>query len=155
MIRLFKKQRKGNSEVKDKVAQSVATWLLRIQRGWARWMNRQSDRCNPKLRGAILIIFLVLMANISIHMILGSFKTKYKIIAETEAIRMPTVNQSGQKRVTARLPDAALQRIQKFQLYLDSLSKTEGGKIELDRINRMRPGLRDSIKMVELIYKQQ
>ncbi|RKE47181.1 hypothetical protein [Sphingobacterium detergens] len=155
MIQLFKKRPKGNAQIKDKIAHVVAACLVRVQQSWAGWMNRQSDRCNPKLRGAILIIFLMAMAAIGITMIMGGFKSSYKIIAGTGAISMPTVKQAEQKHVKANKADETLQRIEKFRLYLDSLSKTEEGKIKLESINLLRPGLRDSIKMVERIYKQQ
>lgn len=155
MMQLFKKRAKGDTQLKDKIAQSVAIFLVRVQQSWAGWMNRQSDRCNPKLRGAVLIIFLMAMAAISVTMIMGGFKSSYKIIAGTGAISMPTVKQAQQKRVADGQVDETLQRIKKFRLYLDSLSKTEEGKIKLDSINQFRPGLRDSIKMVERIYKQQ
>lgn len=155
MIKLIKKRTKGNSEVRDKIAKSVASCLVKVQQVWAGWMNRQSDKCNPKLRGAIIIIFLMAMAAIATTMVLGGFKGNYKMITRSGAIRMPALNRPQQKQAPSKSPDAALLRIEKFRLYLDSLSNTEDGKIELDRINRIRPGLQDSIKMVELLYKQQ
>jgi len=154
MIKFRRKQAKESTAGRDIIAQSIATRLLRVQQVWAAWMNKHSDRCNPKLRGALLIIFLVSMAAISMTMLLGGFKSRNKLFAQTNFITVPHVI-STEEGLSVNTPtDVVLQRIKKIRLYLDSLSETSEGKIKLDSINRLHPGLQDSIKMIEIIYQQ-
>lgn len=153
MIKLNKKRIRDHSEASNKVARSVAANIVKAQHVWATWMNRQSQRCPPKLRSALMIIFLMTMAAVSVSMIVGGFDGNRKVIAHAGAIKLPKVTQHQNAGVMDSATGAALRRIKKFRIYLDSLAATKGGKIQLENIMRLRPGLQDSIKLVERLYK--
>lgn len=137
----------------DKVAKGIARIILGVQRRWASWMNRQSGKCPPKLRGLILIMVLLLMAAIGATLLVGGFDCNRKVIA-TASIQVPAViTEQG------RLPDlsevhASYDRVKKARLYLDSLAQSPSGKQRFDSLNKARPGLNDSIRTAEMLLKQ-
>ncbi|MDR2272002.1 MAG: hypothetical protein LBF27_13945 [Sphingobacterium sp.] len=153
MIKLNKRKIRDHSEARNKVARSVAANIIKAQHIWATWMNRQSQRCPPKLRSALMIIFLMAMAAVSFSMIVGGFDRNPRVIADAGAIKMPKVTQHQKSGVTDSATDGALKRIKRVRRYLDSLAATKDGKIKLDNIISLRPGLQDSIKLVEQLYK--
>lgn len=154
MKRIKRKPEKENLEISDKVAQSIANWLIRVQSAWASWMNRKVGKWHPRFVGAVMILLLVSMAIISISMIVGGVKVRSKIIAKTGAIKVPDVTQQQDPASFKSAMSAPVERVRRLHLYLDSLSNTEQGKAKLDSIFRLRPGLADSIKMVEHLYKK-
>ena len=153
MIKLNKKKASDHSEARNKVARSVAAGIVKAQQVWASWMNRQSQKCPPKIRGAIMIIFLMSMAAISISMIIRGGEKGKRVIAKAGIITIPVLTPSGSNKPIAGTTDAAVKRIKRYRKYLDSLAATQSGKIKLDSIIRIRPGLQDSLRMVERLYK--
>lgn len=154
-MKWFKKNKvKAPSVANDQLARTIAGMILNIQRGWATWMNRQALKCPPKLRAAVLVLLFLFMAAMSMSLIFGVFGNHKKVIAQTGTIQTPATIEDNGRQFNLPEVSAAYGRVKKASSYLDSLAGSESGRKKLDSINRVRPGLADSIRMAELLYRQ-
>ncbi len=147
------KKNKAQVTDDDKVAEGIARLILGVQRRWASWMNRQAGNCPPRLRGLILFMLLLLMSVIGATLLVGGFNSNKNIIA-TASIQVPAMIDEKNNLHDSSEINAAYERIKRARQYLDSLAQSTSGKQRLDSLNKARPGLNDSIRMEELLYKQ-
>lgn len=155
MSNWFKREKDVESDIaKERFARSAANKVLAFQRRWADYMREKSERLPLKSRKAVLLISIIacsLYCSISIYdavtgghlkMDLGRIK-EVPLIKDDRAEREP------------KITDREFMGIQRFKVWLDSLSTTQAGRAYADRLLIQRPGLLDSIKAVEEIYRRQ
>jgi hypothetical protein len=162
MAFLFRKKNKTESAEPDKnhvrVLRQMVNACLRLQTGWALWMGRRTEHLSRKTLLLLLLTFIVLACGYSIYLIGQSFSGDQANAISITPIKKPGhVLQAGD---AASQPDMVVsktdyQRIIRFREYMDSLARSPAGKAAYDSIILSRPGLLDSIRVIEEIYQSQ
>ncbi|MBP6023920.1 hypothetical protein [Ferruginibacter sp.] len=160
---LFKKKKKElQSEEKatmsDKVAGKIAGVGIKAQRLFAERMNKLFMKTNYKRLKLILIFFCVSAGGYSIYLIANSvFSAEQKEQSfEIQQMDIPKhFNKTGDETVMpeATVDEQTYVQIQDFRKYMDSLKLNRAN--EYDSILQARPGLMDSVQVLEQIYLSQ
>ena len=160
---LFKKKKKElQSEEKttmsDKVAGKIAGVGIKAQRLFAERMNKLFMKTDYKRLKLILIFFCVSAGGYSIYLIANSvFSAEQKQQSfEIQQMDIPKhFNKTGDETVMpeATVDEQTFLQIQDFRKYMDSLKLNR--TTEYDSILQARPGLMDSVQVLEQIYLSQ
>lgn len=160
---LFKKKKKEfQSEEKttmsDKVAGKIAGVGIKAQRLFAEKMNKLFMKTDFKRLKLILIFFCVSAGGYSIYLIAESVFSpgrKQKSF-EIQQVDIPKhFNKTGDETVMpeATIDEQTYLQIQDFRKHMDSLKLNR--TTEYDSILQARPGLMDSVQVLEQIYLSQ
>jgi len=142
----------------DRILKQMVNTCLRLQNGWALWMGRRTHHLSRKTLLLLLLTFTALAGGYSIYLIGQSFSANQANAFSVTPIKKPGhVLQTGD---AASQPDmivskADYQGIIRFRGYMDSLTRSPAGKAAYDSIILSRPGLLDSIRILEKIYQSQ
>lgn len=160
---LFKKKKKElQSEEKttmsDKVAGKIAGVGIKAQRLFAERMNKLFMKTDYKRLKLILIFFCVSAGGYSIYLIANSvFSAEQKQQSfEIQQMDIPKhFNKTGDETVMpeATVDEQTYLQMQDFRKYMDSLKLNRTN--EYDSILQARPGLMDSVQVLEQIYLSQ
>ena len=160
---LFKKKKKevqsdDKTTVSDKVAGKIAGVGIKAQQLFAEKMNRLFMKTDFKRLKLILIFFCVSAGGYSIYLIANSvFSPERKQKAfEIQQMDIPKhFNKTGGETVMpeATVDEQTYLQIQDFRKYMDSLKLNRTN--EYDSILQARPGLMDSVQVLEQIYLSQ
>ncbi|RYD97517.1 MAG: hypothetical protein EOP54_10685 [Sphingobacteriales bacterium] len=125
---------------------------LKAKVKWAEWMDRQSSRLGTKGIRILFIAVSTLFGTICLLLILSGGQLFYtKPHLRPDAIQ--TVRAPSSAIDKAASPDTtAMKQIKMFHNYMEDLSMTESGRKTRDSILEARPGLPDSIRILESIY---
>lgn len=118
---------------------------------WASWMGNRYNRLSFKSKIITLLCFVAIIGGYSIFLVASALKKKQSLNHSVSHISIPL---HIKKRVNSPEANYAIQskesrRIHRFRLYMDSLYKDPSGRLLYDSITRRRPGLMDSVYMVE------
>jgi len=153
-----KKQTAGPDQIHDRVIRQMVNTCLRMQTGWSRWMGRKTEHLSRRTLLLLLLAFIALAGGYSICLIGQSFSGNQASAFSVTSIKMPgRVMQTGE---AASQPEMIIsktdyQRIIRFRGYMDSLTRSPAGKAVYDSILLSRPGLPDSIRLIEKIHQSQ
>lgn len=157
-------RRKNNTEVTepnksyDRVLSQIVNFCLRLQNGWAQWMGRRTQHLTPKRMFLLLLTFTTLSGGYSIYLIGQSFSGNQPIAFSITPIKkLGYFQQTGDAapKKGMIISKTEFQRIIRFRGYMDSLTRSPAGKATYDSILLYRPGLPDSILLIEKIYQSQ
>jgi hypothetical protein len=125
---------------------------LKAKVNWAEWMHRQSLRLGKQ---GVKIAFGVLTSLFGgfclLLMISGGqqFYSRQPVRPDgIQTIRAP----SATANIGASRDTVMMKQIEAFHTYMDKLTLTQGGRKIRDSLLKARPGLLDSIKIVESMY---
>jgi hypothetical protein len=160
---LFKKPNKevqsdDKTTVSDKVAGKIAGVGIKAQRLFAEKMNKLFMKTDYKRLKLILIFFCVSAGGYSIYLIANSVfspERKQKTF-EIQQMDIPKhFNKTGDETVMpeATIDEQTYLQIQDFRKHMDSLKLNRTN--EYDSILQARPGLMDSVQVLEQIYLSQ
>lgn len=125
---------------------------LRAKVNWSEWMNRQSSRLAPKGIKILFIVITILFGSICLLLIVSGgqlFYTNPPLRPEAiQTIKAPS-NAIGNDATT---DTQTMKQIKAFHSYMDNLAMSESGRKTRDSILEARPGLLDSIRIVETMY---
>ncbi len=132
-------------------------WFL-VQTKWAKWMGRRTENLSRRKMILLLLLFTSLTAGHSIFLIGKSVSGNQANSVSVTDVKIPKhVTKLGgarpQQDITVN--NDVFQRIIHFREYMDSLARNADGKAMYDSIVANRPGLLDSINLVEKIYRPQ
>lgn len=159
---LFKKKNNeaddNKKTISDKVADKIAGAGIKIQKAFANKMNKLFEKMSGKRIKIVLIFFCVTAGGYSLYLLANSiFKKENKQqVFKIEQVDVPKhFDKTGDETI---MPEAAIDeqtynQIQDFKKYMDSIQIHS--KKEYDSILINRPGLLDSIQMLEQIYLSQ
>lgn len=162
-MRLFRfrrqKVRESRAVVSDKVAGRMVQAIQWLQNGFVGMMNRCISGLSIRSLRVVVVVFCVLGGGASLY-ILGRavFGKVEKPLMQIEPIKTPEhVNRAGDEATIgdAAVDQATYQQIVRFRKYLDSLKDVRSGKPVYDSILFYRPGLLDSMRILEEIYLSQ
>ena len=144
--------------VSDKVAGKIAGLGIKLQQLFAEKMNRVFMNTDFKRLKIILIIFCICAGGYSIYLIANSVISpdRKQNSFEVQQMDVPKhFNKTGDENLIpeAYVDEETWQQIKQFRNYMDSLKQKR--RNEYDSILQARPGLMDSVQMLEQIYLSQ
>lgn len=153
----YGKQRRRIGEAKQKAAGRVALWLLKLQRAFAKFMDRRFNPLSAKKKRWLFYGFCCLLSMYCLYLVVYPFAAqRKKDTIKVSAIQFTKPKQKQRDPDNDRfLSVEEYNRIHAFKLYLDSLASDAKGKAIFDSITAMHPGLMDSLKLVEEYYQLQ
>lgn len=162
MLSLFRnkiKQKNIREDIsQDKNAKIIVDKFLRLQQQWATFMQQHIERLSIKSKVIVLVFFCLGGAGFSFLLIAKSFmgnnKTSFRVARIQNAEH---IGKSGEEKIlaTSIVTKQEHEKIQSFRQYMDSLSRSPLGKRTYDSILITRPGLMDSVIVIENIYQSQ
>ncbi|MCF3109599.1 hypothetical protein LL912_12530 [Niabella sp. CC-SYL272] len=147
----FRRKPRRETPLTDKAAGYFARNILNAQTKWATYMSRVTANWTPGQKTLALILFCgAVGANSGIAL--------YKVINPTgeRALAAVRTDHIRELRLQARdtLWDRELhKRMQAISFTIDSLSKTDSGRLLIRELKQSRPGLWDSIKIATGYYR--
>jgi hypothetical protein len=159
---VFKKRRSKSNEqpMQDKAAKGIAKLLLSIQMSFTNLMNRITKNMSIKSIKILLILFCLFGGGFSIYLVAAAI---LKPDSRQPELKIDRVNvpkyydKSGNETLQSDqyVDQETYHQIQEYELFMDSLGKTQSGLRLRDSILLTRPGLADSIRMLKEIYQSQ
>lgn len=159
---LFKKKKKETDEnkkgISDKVAGKIAGAGIKMQQLFAGKMNKLFENMNVKGIKILLIVFCVTAGGFSLYLLANSIfkKDNKQQVLKIEQVDIPKhFNKTGDDKIIteAAIDEQTYNQIQDFKMYMDSIRVHK--RKEYDSIIINRPGLLDSVQMLEQIYLSQ
>ncbi len=144
--------------VSDKVAGKIAGLTIKLQQLFAEKMNRVFMKTDFKRLKIILIIFCIGAGGYSIYLITNSVISPDRKQNSFEIQQMDVPKHFDKTGDENLIPEAYVdeetwQQVKQFRNYMDSLKQKR--RNEYDSILQARPGLMDSVQMLEQIYLSQ
>lgn len=136
----------------DSFARRIAAILLKLQIQFALFMSKVSSAYPARTQKLGLIVLCSLFLSLSSWFIIDAVTKKIapKRITVTHIRFIPSIKMQEQPRIV--LTQTGYRKLQQFRHYLDSLRHAQSGKLMYDSIVHARPGLLDSIAILENIY---
>ena len=157
MFFLFKRKNRQEHQPQnsqqDKIAQNIVNRCLGLQFKACKFLQNKFEMLTTKAKRWIVLSFCVLSFCSCIYVIVKSFRPYPYNSFAIVPIRVSTQNVHND--IQPSISKQEVEKIQKFKCYLDSLSISKSGKRTLDSINANRPGLIDSLSIVENLYQLQ
>jgi hypothetical protein len=158
---LFKKREKNaasetKNNVSDKVAGKIARAGLKLQAVFGNKMNKLFEKMNIKRLKWLLGIFIVCAGGYSMYLLISAIVKPADTTLKIEQVDIPRhFNKTGEETITseAYVDEETFSNIQGFKKYMDSIKQVNGK--QYDSILFTRPGLLDSVQMLEEIYHSQ
>ncbi len=160
---LYKRKQKDKEAgdkvtMSDKVAGKIAGLGIKLQQLFAEKMNRIFMKTDFKRLKLILILFCISAGGYSIYLIANSVISpdRKQNSFEVQQMDVPKhFNKTGGENLipVAYVDEETWHQIKQFRNYMDSLKQR--ARNEYDSILQARPGLMDSMQMLEQIYLSQ
>lgn len=162
MLSLFRNKKKQKAaekqEMQDQLLKSIVHTCLKWQSRWAVWMQQKTEKLSGKGKLVVLLIFVLLTGSYSIYLIGKSFSGNRTPSFSIISIKRPAhIQEDGDEaeHTNAVISKSEYERIHWFKQYMDSIGGSPSGKALHDSIVAHRPGLMDSIQIIENIYQSQ
>lgn len=128
----------------DKVAGKIAGGFIWLQTKFGDWMNKIFTRMNRKKLKIILTTFCIVSGGLSLYFFVDAIVSKPKAKFKIDLVRMPQhFDKSGDEVMENVMPTDIYEQIQDYKKYMDSIGQP------------IRPGMLDSMRILEEIYLQQ
>jgi hypothetical protein len=157
----FKRNSKNNPEsVKYKerfLLERCNEAIFLLQHKCAQWLEQKTAHLSAKSWIVILFCFIVFTVGGNIYLIVDGLNGNSNKIERSLISRSTTAAAFDTKNKTfnTSLSKTELERMARFQMYMDSLGRSPNGKQVQDSMLRLRPGLLDSLVIVEDYYRSQ
>jgi len=143
-----KRQKTGREAWTDKAAGTIAGAAIMLQTGFATTMNGLASKMSERKLKCRLFAFCLISGGFSMYLAAHAIWRKENVqpAIEVKPIRVPRHYDQTGSAVNAAgdvVPEALYRDIQEYKRYLDSLGQP------------IRPGLRDSIQVLEQLYHSQ
>ena len=154
-MKLFRKSNKKESGLSDKAAGWVASGILKTQQKFANALGKISASWKTKQQWIFLYMVCLVFGGLSTIAIIKPFNKKPRNNLSKPAAIKTVRSIPDEKAYTVRITDNEIQHVHAFKHTLDSISKTAEGMIKVKNLLASRPGLMDSLEMVEQLYYSQ
>ncbi|MES1216910.1 MAG: hypothetical protein ABUT20_15450 [Bacteroidota bacterium] len=135
------------------MAGKIAEALLRVQQSFGKLMNHFASRCSPLQLKIRLIVLCIGMTGFSIVVTWNSLK-RGKLQPALPIMHLRIMKPAAANNISPVIVSTeSYKRLLEFDHWLDSLRAHD--RRSYDSINRVRPGLSDSIEILEKIYVSQ
>ena len=141
----------------DRIANSIVITCICLQQRWAAFMQRNAERLSTKRKAIILSIFCLCTGGFSFFFIAKSLTSNNIVsfnVTQFKSSRLPKAGDELNKPLVI-ITKEEYDKIERFRDYIDSLAVSPSGKKIYNGILTGRPGLIDSIILLENIYQSQ
>lgn len=158
MFGIFNKRRKRRHSLLSPITSKISQLIEQKQRRWAEYLEEKTNGWSRKKLKLVLLVFCVIQGGACTYILLDVFSTPSfknnveQISIPAHVIQRDTLFPDQQEVIISQ---KEYQRFKGFKAYMDSLQHDPQGKHIYDSIQRNRPGLLDSLSLLESIYQQQ
>ncbi len=155
-MKLFSKRKESNSQSKpNAISKEMQAGYKHLQRGWAKWMMKRTEKFSRRTWIVLLILFVLSASTYSVYLAVSAITGKGGISIAVTPIKKPryTTETGETGKEAAEVSEVEYRRIKRFRVYMDSLARSPSGKILYDSISSHRPGLMDSLQLIEQLYR--
>jgi len=156
MLDLFKRKKVVPDLNSDKAGSNLATKGRKIQIGIADWMGQKTSKISIRTQKLAWSLFIGITGCYCIYLMTKSVLGGGTVEFNVQAITKPSnADKTGAEIMESQQPvsEAEYDRIMHFRKYMDSLATNTTGKEIHDSIITNRPGLMDSLEIVENYYQ--
>lgn len=151
---------KSIPSISDKVAGKIARVIHYLQLKFSIVMNNIFARLSPVQLKVLLVAFCLLSGGFSIYLFGDAIfgKRQHQANIQIDQINIPKhFNRTGEDVIQQDylVDQETFLQILQFKSYMDSLMKSPSGKLMYDSIMVSRPGLMDSVLLLESIYRDE
>lgn len=153
-----RKEQQSPNAFADKVATGIVTKCIRVQSKWADYMQRGTEGLSRKAKKWCLVLFCLFSIGCSLYLLIESFTGASKESLIVAPINVPKYStQTGEEttRSLHLITKKEFERFARFHHYVDSLGRNATGAKIRDSLLSLRPGLMDSIRVIEKLYQLQ
>jgi hypothetical protein len=151
----FKRKNNAITDTRNSIWQKFEQTNLRLQHTCAQWLERKTARFSPLHWIVVLFTFIVFTGGCSMYLIVTSFSGNTTKNITVIPITKPTNSVLlKEKHIESNtiISKTELEKTIRFHRYMDSLGHSPTGKKTHDSIIQHRPGLLDSLVMLENYY---
>ncbi len=158
MFGIFKKRKKSGHSLLYPIRSKIGQLIEGKQRRWAEYLGEKANGWSRKKLKLALLAFCLIQGGASTYILLGVFSTPSfknnveQISIPAHVIQRDTLYPDQQEVIISK---REYQRFKGFREYMDSLQHDPQGRNMYDSILHSRPGLLDSLSLLESIYQQQ
>lgn len=158
MLGMFKRRKLRKLSLLYPVWLKVGQLLDRKQRRWAEYLGEKVKGWSRTRLKVALAVFCLIQGGACTYILLGLFRNPSsknrveQISIPAHVIQRDTLYSDQQE---VKISNREYQRFKEFRVYMDSLQHDSKGKYIYDSILHNRPGLLDSVALLESIYQQQ
>lgn len=156
-MKLFRNRKPGMTASKpNALARGLQAGFQRLQDGWAKWMTKHTKKFSRRTWMVLLMLFVLTTTTYNVYLAVTAFTGRKGGAITITPIKKPKhATEDGDAHTKAAVvSEAEYDRIKKFRMYMDSLARSPSGKILYDNITDHRPGLMDSVRLIENYYQQ-
>ena len=141
----------------DRIANSIVITCISLQQRWATFMQRHTEQLSTKWKAIILSVFCLCTGGLSFIFIAKSLTSNNIVSFNVTQFKSPRLSIGGDQlcKPLVIISEEEYRKIEHFKNYIDSLAGSPSGKKLYNSILISRPGLIDSIILLENIYKSQ
>lgn len=144
MVWKRKKKEPTENPLQDKVAGKIAGGFIWLQTKFSNAMDKRFAAMKLQRVKISLVIFCIVSGGLSIYFFVDALASKPKPTFKIDQVRMPQhFDKSGDEVMENVMPEDIYRQIQDYKRYMDSIGE------------QIRPGLADSMRILEEIYLQQ
>ena len=143
---MFKKKNKEQNEnhARDKVAGKIATFFMKVQTKFSNFMNKKVSHLSLTKMKILLTLFCLSWGGLSIYFIVNAVFDSKQISIKIDRINIPIPIERPDDRLSEdHVDEETFLQIQDYKKYMDSTHQP------------IRPGLLDSMNVLEQIYLSQ
>ncbi len=161
MLQIFSSKKKEKTAIQvgnqDRIANSIVITCIRLQQRWAAFMQSYAERFSTKWKAIILSVFCLCTGGFSFFLVARSLISNNQITFDVIQFKPPHLLKAGDElnKPLAIINREEYKKIEHFKKYMDSLAVSPSGNKLYNNILISRPGLIDSIILLENIYQSQ
>lgn len=127
-----------------------------MQGHWANWLARRTKGFSRRSWKMLLAVFVISVGLFCLCLTFNGFSGKRSHSFAISNIKTPkyVVGTEEAYLVNKIKPEIELEHLRRFRKYMDSMSLSHSGRIVVDSLLRCRPGLLDSVRLMENYFKQ-
>ncbi|TCK52658.1 hypothetical protein C8C83_0465 [Flavobacterium sp. 90] len=151
----FKRKNNAVTATRDSIWQKFEQANLRLQHKCAQWLEHKTAHFSRLNWILVLFTFIVFTGGCSIYLIVNSFSNNKSRNITIAPITKPTNDIPLKEKpleLNAIISKTEFEKITSFRKYMDSLGRSPIGKKTHDSIVLNRPGLLDSLTIIENYY---
>jgi hypothetical protein len=153
-----KKQEVDKASVADRAAAGIARMIVKTQMAFARLMGRRTAHFQRRSKVVFLIIVCFAFGGLSLRAIVTAFNADVGDNLRPDEVRVPKYyNKTGEENGGSKrlVNPQTIEKIKSFRRYTDSLRRSPDGRMLYDSMLRTRPGLMDSVALLEELFHAQ
>lgn len=141
----------------ERTANRIVSACILFQKKWADRMQCYTESLSGNGKLIMFSLICLLGGSLSLYWIVSSITHQPVSFTITQFKAVPFARKSGDENTKAVIivTKADYKKMQHFRYYMDSLFGSASGKKTYDSILQQRPGLMDSIVLLENIYHLQ